>query len=365
MERAFSSSDRPESFGFQFIVGLSGPELDDWDKRILSSLKPAGVLLLKRNFLHDLDYRRWTAGLSNLLEQIKEYSENSKPIISLDHEGGHVIRTPAPITQFPYAEKFGNDAAAVACAMASELQSMGVNLSWAPVADIHSNPANPIIGKRAFATEPHTVAEGVVAFERAMYEAGVMTCAKHFPGHGDTSTDSHLELPMLTLTEAELFNRELIPFKALIDAGVPTIMTAHIMFPKIDPLYPATMSSRILTEILRGRLAYNRIIISDDVDMEAVTRSFNRDDMIGLAVNAGCDMFIVARHPKSDSDRPVALAKMMARCLSNGVVSEARLFESFTRVKSFVESELKQSSVGMLDEQTLAQHGELARSLSS
>jgi beta-N-acetylhexosaminidase len=363
MSLTFAPSDKANSFGNHFLVGLSGTELAESDKVILGKLKPAGILLLARNFVQDAPYPRWISSLNKLLEDVHNYAERDKMFISLDHEGGRVMRTPAPITRFPAPSKFAKRASEVAKAMAVELKSLGVNLSWAPLADIHSNPKNPIIGERAFGTTPASVIEPALAFARTLADEGILACAKHFPGHGDTLTDSHLELPFLNLSMDQLVQRELAPFKALVDINIPFVMTAHIMFPNIDPLFPATLSQKILDEVLRKKFGYKGIVISDDVDMKAVTDAFKESDTVARAINAGCDMLIVARNPDPHTDRPIRLAQEIAKSVRTRTLSEDKLYASHCRVVALLNSNTNRYSAHILSDDVLDAHAQLNRDL--
>ena len=357
-----SASFGSSSFGHHFIVGLSGITLSDIDKKMLSTLRPAGILLLKRNFDHAASsYDIWLNKLKILIEDVKQYSEREKIIVSLDHEGQRVMRTPAPLTVFPNAQKFCTRAAEVAAAHARELRTLGVNLSWAPVADVHSNPANPIIGERAFGNTPESVSKYAVEYLAALEKGGVLGCAKHFPGHGDTSSDSHIELPVVNISEDELWNRELPPFVALIKAGVSFIMTAHILYPQIDPLASATMSHKILNGILRKRMNFEGVIVSDDLDMHAVAKMFSDSGTATVeAFNAGCDMFIAARNDLEHFDRSLLAANFMAQGLKSGAITEARLFDAFTRINKVFEQRLENPIAQPLSPAVLAEHKILA-----
>lgn len=364
MALEFSVDAEPSSYGHHFIVGLSGTTLSDSDKRMLSALRPAGILLLKRNFNHAVPYDVWLNELRELIASVKSHTEREDIIISLDHEGQRVMRTPPPLTVFPNAQKFAKRSAEVATAHARELRTLGVNLSWAPVADVHSNPKNPIIGERAFGDSPQAVCQYASEYLIALEKEGILGCAKHFPGHGDTSTDSHLELPVVNITEEELWQRELPPFKALIDAGVSFVMTAHILYPKIDPTAPATMSPKILDGILRKRMNFDGVVVSDDLDMHAVAARFSASpDATIQAVNSGCDMFIVARHHPEQEDRATLTAKFMGEAITSGAISEARLFEAFNRINTVFEARLENHSTQALSPTVLASHQRLAAEL--
>jgi beta-N-acetylhexosaminidase len=323
-----------KQFGSHLIVGLSGPTLDAVDRAILSEFQPAGILLLGKNFLHGSSYNVWHGALSALLSEVYALTKRAKMLITLDHEGGRVVRTPLPITNFPAPILYKERSAEAAHATALELLSLGVNVSWAPCADIHSNPKNPIIGSRAFGTTPEDVSKFAVPYMLELNKAGVLPCAKHFPGHGDTTSDSHLELPRLKLSEKELFTRELLPFQALINAGVPMIMTAHILFPSIDANFPATMSKKILADILRKQMKFGGVIISDDLDMRAVSNYFDDESALSNAFEAGCDMFIIARHLDSGTERINTVAGHFGSMLSKGFKPETARIDKLLSLAS-------------------------------
>jgi beta-N-acetylhexosaminidase len=347
-------------FGNHLIAGVSGTKLNDDDKRILSTLKPVGVIFFAKNFQDGIPYEVWLETYKNLLQQVREYSDRSSMFITIDHEGGRVIRPPLPITRFPYAFLQRQLAHEVGKATAIELKSLGINVSWAPIADIFSNPQNPIIAMRSFGTTPETAAQGAIEYYLGLKENGILSCAKHFPGHGDTSKDSHLELPMLDLSQEELQSRELIPFKALIDQQIPLIMTAHILFPKIDTEVPATLSYPILQTILREKLGFEGVVVSDDLDMKAVSQMFMESGTVAQAVNAGCDLFIVSRNINSLSvERTFAIAQDYITCLANGTLKESVAEASRARINKLL-AQTPQYSVEKLSQNTFKRHGELA-----
>ncbi|MBW4433701.1 MAG: beta-N-acetylhexosaminidase [Pelatocladus maniniholoensis HA4357-MV3] len=347
-------------FGHHLIVGISGTKLNDDDKHILSELKPVGMIFFAKNFRYGVHYEEWLPIYQDLVNQIRQYAERDSMLITIDHEGGTVHRPYLPITRFPHAFLLQSRAREVAKAAGLELKSLGINVSWAPVADIFSNPGNPIIGPRAFGMTPETAAAGAREYFLGLREAGIIGCAKHFPGHGDTSTDSHLELPVLNLTIEELRNRELIPFQALIAEQVPMIMTAHILFPQIDANVPATLSQTILTGILREELNFAGVIVSDDLDMKAVSNMYTKTGTVAQTFNAGCDLFIVSRNlPSSSVERTFAIAQDFVDSLSNASLDERIVEAARMRIDSLVAT-TPQYSVSTLDQDILKQHAELA-----
>ena len=350
-----------ERFGNHLILGISGTSLSDDDKRTLSELKPVGVIFFAKNFLDGTPYEVWLESFQNLNAQIRQYTERDSMFMTLDHEGGRVVRTPLPITRFPYALLLrSSHARKVAKATALELKSLGINLSWAPVADIFSHPQNPIIGPRAFGRTPETTAEGVCEYYRGLQEAGILGCAKHFPGHGDTSKDSHIELPILNLTLEDLRIRELIPFQALIAAQIPLIMTAHILFPKIDSQFPATLSPAILKKMLREELGFEGVVVSDDLDMKAVSDMFSQSGTVAQSFDAGCDLFIVSRNINSLSiERTYQMAGDFADSLSKGRLDESVAIAARDRIEKLL-AVTPQYKIHALDKNILQQHAELA-----
>lgn len=363
-----SSYSNLAPFGEHLILGLSGVKLTEEEKRLLGEVRPAGILLLSRNFCHGSPYEVWLERLKELLDEIRQYTERDKLLISIDHEGGSIVRAPLPITRSPLASCFRERAHDVGLAHARELASIGVNVSWAPVADIHSNPLNPIIGNRAFATTPTEAARLSEAYLIGLREGGVLGCAKHFPGHGDTAHDSHLELPVLTQTMAELRERELIPFERLIATGVPLIMTAHVYFPAIlgdsDPTdeksgLAATFSHELLTELLRNELRFRGVTVADDLDMRAVADQFASDAGIEKALVAGCDMFIIARYISPSLERTYKVAESFARAIESSSIAAKRREEALGRINSLFEL-MQMHPVQPLPQQTFRDHHQLA-----
>jgi beta-N-acetylhexosaminidase len=177
--------------------------------------------------------------------------------------------------------------------LAAELRAVGITLDYAPVLDIHTNPKNPVIGDRAHAGQAARVGELGAAIVRTLQAAGVAACGKHFPGHGDTSTDSHLELPLVEHPPEQLREREFAPFRAAIAAGLATIMTAHVLVPAFDEERPATLSRRIVTGLLREELGFEGVIISDDLEMKALARDRSVAESAVLAIEAGCDAVLI------------------------------------------------------------------------
>lgn len=350
-------------FGKHFLVEPSSTKLSDEELRLLEQLQPAAVMFRKRNFLEDVDYDRWLDAYRGLLSQIRSVVHHDHLMLAIDHEGGRVIRPPLPITRFPYAARFGSAVRAVAEAMAVELKSLGLNVNFAPVADIHSNPDNPVINERAFACNANDAARAAVTFAKTLIEHGIAPCAKHFPGHGDTKLDSHYTTPVLDLSLAELQTRELVPFQALIEAGVDLVMTAHIVFPQIDPDNQATMSKRILDEILRQEMKFDGVIIADALGMAATVTKLGQRETVSRAVNAGLDLFCLAGDTVKIEDG-IKMAGLLQESLNLGEIASATLDRSQARIDKLLRR-LPQHEVTNLNNDVFERHHQLADQLSS
>jgi beta-N-acetylhexosaminidase len=238
-------------------------------------------------------------------EQVSELSHDCQALatdlplwVSVDQEGGRVARLKAPFTVWPPMATLGRSgdpalAARFAAALAAELRAVGITLDYAPVLDIHTNPKNPIIGDRALSERAEEVARFGAVIIRALQENGVAACGKHFPGHGDTAVDSHLELPLVEHPPDRIRRVECVPFRAAVEADVAFMMTAHVLVPALDDERPATLSPRIVTDLLRDELGFNGVILSDDLEMKAIAKTYAVPDAAVQAVAAGCDGLLI------------------------------------------------------------------------
>lgn len=322
--------------GHHFLVGLRPTvTLDPRDRALLEDLRPAGVILFKSNFIQDQPYERWLEAHGKLIADVRAAIGRERIFVGVDHEGGRVCRTPAPITRFAYAQRWAANAGAVGRAMGVELSSLGVNLNFAPVLDIHSNPANPVIGARSFGPSSEEVAAAALEFMAAQQAAGVLACGKHFPGHGDTSTDSHHELPVLERDLQGLKARELKPFMAAIAAAIPMIMTSHLMLPRIDPVEPVTLSRRFGRQLLRDELGFQGVVVSDDIGMHAVSRMFDDPTAAARLLLAGTDLMMVCAY-WTDTERCRGFAEAMIDAQKRGVISAELESQSRKRVESLL-----------------------------
>jgi len=313
-----------------FIVGFQGTDRPDQDVLKLVDEGVGGVILFKRNV-------ETPAQVASLVRAVKTHA--GRPLMaSVDQEGGRVARLRgAPFTSLPPMRALGatGDLALVERAgrlLAHEVRAMGFDIDFAPVVDVDTNPANPVIGDRSFHRDAHEVAKLGVALARGLEAGGVASCAKHFPGHGDTAKDSHLDLPTLPHNLERLRKIELVPFAAYAKAGLASVMTAHVVFEALDVRLPATMSPRVLDGLLRRELGFQGVVVSDDLEMKAVAEHFTIERAVVEGVLAGVDCFLVCHHPGVQRAAIEALVKAVER----KEVSRERLEEARSRVAAMV-----------------------------
>ena len=289
-----STADRKLRAGQRLIIGIAGTFVTADERAWIKECRPGGFILFARNVEEPAQVRELNRELASLLPT------HLPPLRCVDQEGGRVQRVKAPATVWPPMRWVGNAGdlrltADVARALAREVRALGFDLDFTPDADVDSNPKNPIIGDRAFSSSARDVARHSAAFVTAMQDEGCIACAKHFPGHGDTATDSHLELPVVEKEPPELEEVELLPFRACIQAGVGTVMTAHVLYPAWDEKMPATMSSPILDGILRKRMGFSGVIVSDDLEMKAVRGRYPLEEQLREASTATVDVFLACK----------------------------------------------------------------------
>jgi len=324
-------------YGIHFAIGLEpSPSLTEHDKHLLEALQPAGVILFRGSFAHGEEYEVWLGKLRTLLADVRSCIGRERILVCIDHEGGRVVRTPPPITHFAYAREWASQAGAVGRAMAIELRSLGMNVDFAPVVDVHSNPDNPVIGPRSFGTDPQQVIAAALPFMQAMEAEGIMTCPKHFPGHGDTAVDSHHGLPVVPYQLEQLRERELVPFEAVIKAGAQLVMTSHILFPAIDEAVPATMSRRVIHDILRHDLGFDGVVVTDDIGMGAVRDMFDRPETVERMMNAGTDIIDICAYG-TDTAAALRIEGFMQDGIKAGRIDRKTLEKSEARIMQLLE----------------------------
>jgi len=307
------------------LTGIALPHLTTAIRSSLQRLQPGGIVLFLRNVVTTTELVRLTRELRNLL--------SPHALIAVDQEGGRVARLRSPFTEWPPMRTFGDAnspalARAAGRAMGRELAAAGFNCDFAPVLDVDSNPANPVIGDRSFSSQPRRVAAMALAFARGLQDSGIVPCGKHFPGHGDTALDSHLALPEVARTLQELRRVELAPFRRAIKANLPMLMTAHVRYPALDPDHPATLSKAILQTLLRRELGFEGAVVSDDLSMHALDGSGSLGEVAVDAFNAGCDLLLACQSLEAGEEAAAALEAGVR----SGRISQRRLREAHGRV---------------------------------
>jgi len=317
------------------MAGFDGFIANDHAKRLIRDFRVQSLILFKRN----VDGPAQVAELVRELQLFAVAAGYSRPLlIAIDQEGGRVQRLRAPWTVWPPIRRLGElDSEELtremAKAMASELKACGISLDFAPVMDVDTNPQNPIIGDRSFGREPELVARLGAAFIDALQGEGIAACAKHFPGHGDTDKDSHLDLPVIEHSRSRLQDVELVPFRKAIAADVATIMTAHLVVREFDEKVPATLSPAIVSTLLRGELGYKGVIVADDLEMKAVSASWPYAISGVLAAQAGCDILPVCEHEEAQ----VEVIESLIRAEESGELRRRDIDDSLLRIEAMID----------------------------
>jgi beta-N-acetylhexosaminidase len=314
--------------GQLLIAGFGGEQLPTELRSLAREFGLGGVILFARNVVDP--------------EQVAELSFEAARItpdvpawVSIDQEGGRVARLKAPFTEWPPMATLGRSgdealAERFARALAAELKAVGITLDYAPVLDIQSNPKNTVIGDRALAEKADEVARLGSAIARTLQAEGIAACGKHFPGHGDTVADSHHELPLVEHPPDRLRAVEFTPFKAAIAADVASIMTAHVFVPSLDEERPATLSKRVVTDILREELRFNGVILSDDLEMKAIANQYAVPSAAVLAIQAGCDGLLIC---SADHDTQAASLEALVHAVEDGRIPHKRIDDALMRLQ--------------------------------
>jgi beta-N-acetylhexosaminidase len=279
-----------EAIGQLMMVGLSGEEITSEERSIFKTYPFGGFLLFSRNLTDSKQ-------IFSLCRSLWKTGKTRPPLIAIDQEGGRVNRLPRPFTHFPSAAQLGRKgdpdlAYSLGRATARELALVGINLNFAPVLDVASNPRNPIIGDRSFGCEPSRVSALADAWMRGLRDGGIIPCGKHFPGHGDTEKDSHLDLPVVEKALEELQAVELPPFTHACRDQIESLMTAHVIYRSLDPHFPATLSQTVIGRLLRREIGYDGVVFSDDMEMKAVSDHYSLEHALALGTRAGVDNFL-------------------------------------------------------------------------
>ncbi|MEU3979330.1 glycoside hydrolase family 3 protein [Streptomyces sp. NPDC026672] len=308
--------------------GFAGTTAPDWVRRRVGE-GLAAVALFGRNVVSEDQVAALTGQLR---------AERDDLLVAIDEESGDVTRLDVHTgSAFPGNHALGavDDPELthrVARELGRRLAECGVTLDWAPSADVNANPDNPVIGVRAFGADTDLVARHTAAYVRGLQSSGVAACTKHFPGHGDTNVDSHHAVPRIDVDEATLRARELVPFRAAIEAGTQAIMSAHILVPALDPERPGTLSRRVLTDLLRGELGYDGLIVTDGMEMRAIAGTYGLERGVVMAIAAGADAICVGGG-LCDEDTVLRLRDALVEAVRSGEMPHERLADAAARVR--------------------------------
>ncbi|MGC5013281.1 glycoside hydrolase family 3 protein [Streptosporangium sp. DT93] len=338
VEAVLGSMSVEEKIGQLFMPVLYGPAADtvsgenqarfgaSTPAKVVARHRPGGVILFP--WAGNIKSVRQVVALTNGLQKA---SPEIPLLIAADQENGKVSRLAPLVTDMPGASVIGSTGDASLARRAAEvtgteLRALGINLDFAPVADVNLNPRNPVIGPRAYGSDPRKVAPMVAAAVRGFHDAGIAATAKHFPGHGDTNVDSHTGLPVIKHSRAQWGRLDAPPFAAAIGKDVDAIMTAHVVMPRLDPSGdPATLSRPILTGLLREKLGFDGVVSTDALDMEGVRKRYGDGQVAVRAILAGVDLLLMP--PDYDEAHRAVLA-----AVRSGKISEARLDQSVRRL---------------------------------
>lgn len=317
-----------EKIGQMVIAGFDGVEASENVKNLVEKYKIGGLILFKKNI-------KTPSQLLSLINSIKLLNQNNEfPLFfSVDEEGGSLTRMPDELKKFPTNKKVGlinneDFSYDIGSTIAQEIKYFGFNLNFAPVLDINSNPKNPVIGIRSFGSDKNLVSKLGVATMKGIQSENIIPVVKHFPGHGDTSVDSHLALPVVDHDLERLKNFELVPFENAIENDADAVMIAHILLKKIDPDHPSSLSKAVITDLLRYDLRFDGVVITDDMTMDAILKNYNLGDAAVASVNAGTDIVLVCH----GYERQLEVLNSLKKAVENGKLTEDRIDESLYRI---------------------------------
>lgn len=319
-----------QKIGQMFMCGFDAVEANPNIESLIRDYDLGGVIYFRRN----LRTPAQVAALSNQLQQIASESIDIPLLISIDQEGGMVTRIEQGVSLMPGNMSLGASGdieAAYQTAYVSgrELRAMGINVNFAPDVDVNNNPLNPVIGVRSYGEDPNLVADMGLAAVRGYESAGVAATIKHFPGHGDTATDSHYSLPIVPHNMERLRSIELVPFQKAIDHGVDLVMSAHVIFPALEQgELPSTLSPKVMNGFLRDELGFQGVVVTDCLEMKAISDNYGFAEGTVLAVEAGVDLVLISHV----YEHQIMGINALYEAVQNGRVSEERINESVERI---------------------------------
>ncbi len=316
------------------VGGFDGPTPPKDLSKLIKSHGMGGVILFRTNLEEPVQIAR----LNNRLQRL---SSLAPLFIMVDQEGGRVCRLPLPFTRFPPGAMLGvcnsyRLAYRVGQATARELKAVGINMNLAPVLDVNTNPANSVIGDRAFGSDPMLVSKLGLAQMVGLEDQKVLACGKHFPGHGNTLEDSHFALPSVGESLDRMIQVELKPFQHAIENRIQAIMTAHVIYKSLDPRHPATLSKKIITKLLREAMRFRGLVLTDDLYMKAVADHYELTQASIQSIQAGADLLLICREPEAQ----IRVIDALYQAVKKGALSEQRIDQSLSRILAVKEKML-------------------------
>lgn len=318
-----------EMIGQMLMVGVEGKNLSFSERAYLRDYRIGNIVLFERNIDNKTQ-------LKGFCQQIKEYALSTKLkipfLISVDQEGGKVSRIKDLNNDLPGNDVLGKlspeEVYKLSFNLAKELLSLNINMNLSPVLDVDTNPNNPIIGKRSFGGDVNLVSKMGISMILGFHDGGIIAVGKHFPGHGDTEVNSHLNMPIVKKSLAELEEIEIKPFAEAVKNGLSVIMTAHVKYEALDREYPATLSQKIVSNLLREKLGFEGVVISDDLTMKALTLSYDFKEAVIKTIEAGVDIILVGK----DREKGILAYESILEGVQKGFLKEERILESFKRI---------------------------------
>lgn len=313
--------------GQLLVVGFEGTTVGEDAKAAIEELGVSGLILFGRN----IESAEQLTALTASLKELNSGAGNAPLFLCVDEEGGKVSRLAKLEGNLPTSYDYiqgGGDPTELGFTLSERCEKYGLNVDFAPVLDIWSNPQNTVIGKRAFGSDAETASKAVDTAMGILAKNDILPVGKHFPGHGDTTVDSHVGLPMVDKTVAQLEDLELLPFRAAIARGIPALMVAHILMTKIDPHLPASLSPAVVDGLLRADLGFDGVVFTDDLTMGAIAQNYGLGEAAVLAVSAGCNQLLVCH----GADNVKTAYDALVTALADGSLSRERAEESVYRV---------------------------------
>lgn len=324
--------DRADRIGRTLMIGFETDRFDAGLEALLREIRPGGIILFKRNLTGG---PRETAGLIEGCQNAARDHLGRDLLVAVDQEGGPVLRLGPPFARLPSQRQMArtmtlDQVRTLASDHGRSLRAAGFNFNLAPVLDVNTDPEASYMTERCFSPDPDTAADYGRALMDGYRDAGVLTCAKHFPGIGDVRVDPHQDLPTVEAAETHIREKALPPFAAAVQDGVPAVMSAHVRFPALDPDRPATFSTAVMTDLLRREIGFTGPALTDDLEMGAVIRHWSIGPAAVASLNAGCDLLLICRRP--DLIREAVFA--LDAALDDGTVTADRLDRAAGRIEA-------------------------------